>query len=172
MAQALEMFFDLEASTAVRHLWARLDQAGIPSMATVTHRRHRPHITLINTQTLSPTDALIAELETLLRLEVRLNVLGVFPGQASALFLGAVTTGTLLEAHAAIHAIVTEERAGFWEHYQPGFWVPHCALALGLDAAGLDGAVSLLHPFLGLTAHVAEIGVVDTDTGDHVCLVR
>ena len=50
MAQALEFFFDGEADTAVRALWQRLERAGVPSLATRSHRRHRPHVAQLHTQ--------------------------------------------------------------------------------------------------------------------------
>ena len=36
MAHAIDMFFDEQASTAVRGLWQRLAAAGLPSLATRT----------------------------------------------------------------------------------------------------------------------------------------
>lgn len=172
MAKALEIFLDPVARTAVEDLWARLDSAGLASMATVSHRRHQPHITLINTQTMSVTPTLLEVSATLLSCELRMDVLGVFPGPESALFLGVCATRPLLDAHAAVHEAVTEERTHGWEYYRPGSWVPHCSLALGLEGAAVGRAFSLLHPFAGLPARVAEIGIVDTDTGDALSLAR
>lgn len=56
MAHAIEMFFDEHADTAVRALWQQLATAGLPSLATWTHRRHRPHVSLTVTGSLDRAD--------------------------------------------------------------------------------------------------------------------
>jgi hypothetical protein len=42
MAHAIEMFFDDRADSAVRALWLLMAEAGLPSLATRSHRRHPP----------------------------------------------------------------------------------------------------------------------------------
>jgi hypothetical protein len=42
VAHAIEMYFDDRADASVRKLWQVLADAGLPSLATFTHRRHRP----------------------------------------------------------------------------------------------------------------------------------
>ena len=46
VAQALEVFFDPATEAAVRNVWDHLQKAGVPSLASRTHRRHRPHVSL------------------------------------------------------------------------------------------------------------------------------
>jgi hypothetical protein len=46
MAHAVEVFFDATTEATIRAVWARLEAAGVPSLATRRHRRHRPHISL------------------------------------------------------------------------------------------------------------------------------
>jgi hypothetical protein len=43
---AVELLFDPTTEAALKGLWARLGTAGVPSLASRTHRRHRPHISL------------------------------------------------------------------------------------------------------------------------------
>jgi len=43
---ALELLFDDNFQQQVRRVWATLAEAGIPSLAAPTHRRHIPHISL------------------------------------------------------------------------------------------------------------------------------
>jgi hypothetical protein len=50
------MYFDDRADAAVRQLWQRLTDAGLPSMATRTHRRHRPHVSLAVAGSLADAD--------------------------------------------------------------------------------------------------------------------
>jgi hypothetical protein len=47
------MYFDDQADAAVRRLWQRLADAGLPSLATRTHRQHRPHVSLAVAESLA-----------------------------------------------------------------------------------------------------------------------
>jgi hypothetical protein len=42
MAHALEVLFDRTTEAAIKDLWAQLEMAGVPSLASRPHRRHRP----------------------------------------------------------------------------------------------------------------------------------
>lgn len=56
VAHAIEMYFDDQADAAVRRLWLLLAGAGLPSLATRTHRRHRPHVSLAVAESLADAD--------------------------------------------------------------------------------------------------------------------
>jgi hypothetical protein len=56
VAHAIEMLFDDQADAAVRSLWRTLSGAGLPSLATLTHRRHRPHVSLAVCESLDGAD--------------------------------------------------------------------------------------------------------------------
>jgi 2'-5' RNA ligase len=170
MAVAVELLFDDAAAASVRELWARLDAAGIASLSTASHRRHRPHVTLLNASILDVTSPLIETLRPLVGTDLFFDSLATFPGTASVLFLGARATLPLLSAHAAVHELISSEQTELWQRYRPGMWVPHCTLAGGLDSTAISRAFGLLHPFQSLPAHVAKICAVDTETGDHTLL--
>jgi 2'-5' RNA ligase len=166
MADALEMYFDRQADAAVRGLWKLLADAGLPSLATRTHRRHRPHVSLTVAESLARVD--VAPLRAALtahRPALRLYVLGTFPGSEGALFLGVVVTAELLAFHAEVHAALAGQRVAHWPYYQPGNWVPHCTLAEGLDRAEAAAAFGLLHGYEPIAATVTAIGIKDTATG-------
>src|SRR5258708_27606529 len=104
MAHAIEMFFDERADAAVRALWQRLATVGLPSLATRTHRRHRPHVSLTVTESLDRAD--LARVRSALagRLPAVLpDTLCTFPGREGAPFLGAVLTDDLLPSHTPQH---------------------------------------------------------------------
>lgn len=46
MGHAIELLFDPTTEAAIKGVWAQLETAGVPSLASWTHRRHRPHISL------------------------------------------------------------------------------------------------------------------------------
>jgi 2'-5' RNA ligase len=165
MAIALEVFFDQATTSTVRALWQLLEANGIPSEGSASHGRHQPHVTLLNVQSLDVTASLARTIAPLIGAELVFDSLAVFPGSPSVLFLGVRATRPLLDAHAAIHASITTERANPW--YEPGTWVPHCGLALGLDAANVTRAFALLLPFQQLKATITEVCAVNTVTGVH-----
>lgn len=156
MAYAIGMFFEEEADAAVRRLWRRLASAGLPSLETLGHARHRPHVTL------AVTDLPVASIDVEVLPSVQLPVLGTFAGDGGVLFLGAVVSAPLLALHAGVCRRLHEQ----WAHYVPGSWVPHCTLAMGLTPAQLSAAAGVLAGFRPIAARVVGVGVVDTRTGE------
>ena len=88
MAHAIEMFFDEQADAAVRGLWHRLADAGLPSLATYGHARHRPHVSLTVASNLEVQDpAVLADI---------CSAMGPLPGfePLDAEAIGALVTDT------------------------------------------------------------------------------
>jgi 2'-5' RNA ligase superfamily len=163
MAHALEMYFDDRADAAVRKLWQRLAVAGLPTLATWTHRRHRPHVSLLVAESLAAAD--LAPLRSVLMARqptVPLYVLGTFPGSEGVLFLGVPATSDLLAFHRGVHAALGDQPVGHWPYYLLGNWVPHCTLAEGLDKAETTKAFGLLFGYEPITATVSAAGIKDT----------
>jgi 2'-5' RNA ligase len=160
------MYFDEQADAAVRRLWLLLSGAGLPSLATRTHRQHRPHVSLAVADSLAGADltplrfALMSPRPTL-----RLYVLGTFPGNEGALFLGVQVTAELLAFHADTHAALAGQPIRHWAYYLPGNWIPHCTLAEGLDESEAAQAFGLLAGYRPITATVTSAGIKDTATG-------
>ncbi|MBB5892272.1 2'-5' RNA ligase family protein [Kutzneria kofuensis] len=168
MAQALEFFFDGEADTAVRALWQRLERAGVPSLATRSHRRHRPHVTfaLGGAFTRQTRADLAAELSLLALPSIWLYTLGTFPTTDTHLVLTAVVDAELLAVHSAVHDVLAKKVRNPVAYYLPGSWVPHCTLAQEIDTATLAAGIAALHPAEPIRAEVDEVGITDTVTGE------
>jgi hypothetical protein len=161
------MYFDDQADAAVRRLWQRLTGAGLPSLATRTHRRHRTHVSLAVAESLGDAD--LAPLRSVLTSRLpplSLYMLSTFPGTAGVLFLGVLVTAELLAFHAGVHAALARQPVRHWAYYQPGTWIPHCALAEGLDGSEAGTAFGLLADYRPITAEVTPVGVKDTATGE------
>jgi hypothetical protein len=58
-----------------------VEQAGISSPATTSHRRHHPHITLAVAQRLVVNHSALAAIHGLPGTELTLPILGAFPGE-------------------------------------------------------------------------------------------
>jgi hypothetical protein len=161
------MYFDEQADAAVRKLWQLLADAGLPSLATRTHRRHRPHVSLLVAESLAGAD--LVPLQSVLMARhptLHLYVLGTFPGREGGLFLGVPVTAQLLEFHSGVHAALADQPVEHWPHYLPGNWVPHCTLAEGLHPAEAARAFGLLYEYEQITATVTAVGTKDTATGE------
>lgn len=173
MAHALELFFDAEADAAVRTLWHRLDDAGIPSLAARTHQRHRPHVTLALAATIPPAarQAVRAETSVLSLPDLWLYTLGTFPGEEAVLLLGAVVDTEVLAVHSAVHDALAGKVIQPSAYYFPGAWIPHCTLAQGITRDQLSAGFAALHPAEPIRAAVTGIGVTDTRTGEVDVLV-
>ncbi len=168
MAYALEMFFDQHAESSVRTMWASLEARGVRSMASVGHGRHRPHVSLLVAERITPTQARTATepLAEASDLVLRLGSIAVFPGRAGVVYLSVVPTLRLLRLHNALHAQLAGAGVESGRHYLPNAWVPHCTLAQGLAHTDLPAAVQAIKRLRPTDAQITSIGIVDTDTGD------
>jgi 2'-5' RNA ligase len=108
MAHSVELFFDGEADEAIRSLWQALERAGVPSLASRTHRRHRPHVTFAMAGSIPPrtVEALRRDLAPLSLPDLWLYTLGTFPTRENVLWLGAVVDAELLAVHSAVHDVL------------------------------------------------------------------
>jgi len=168
MAHALEAFFDDQADAAVRASWHRLDDAGVPSLASFSHRRHRPHVSLAVAGAIPPKirDTLRAELAPLAMPRLWLYTLGTFPTERNVLFLGAIVDTELLAVHSATHDVLAGRVRQPWAYFLPGAWVPHCTLAQELTVGQLAAGLAALHPVVPICAEVSRLGITDTRTGE------
>jgi hypothetical protein len=158
MAHAVEVFFDATTEATIRAVWARLEAAGVPSLATRTHRRHRPHISLSVAERIETE-----QLEDVL--DVTLYSPAVFP-RRGVLYLSVVPTLALLRLHEDVHAALRDSVVAPWDLYSVGAWVPHCTLAQELTRAQIAQGIDLLHDQPIITAHVSSAGILDTATGE------
>ncbi|HEX5405061.1 MAG TPA: 2'-5' RNA ligase family protein [Pseudonocardiaceae bacterium] len=173
MAHSLECYFDGEAEAAVRALWQRLEQAGVPSPATGAGH-HRPHVSFALGSAI-PAAArrdLAVDLARLAMPRLWLYTLGTFPTAENVLFLGAVTDAELLAVHVAVHDTLAGRVRDPWAYFLPGAWVPHCTLTREITPAQLTTAFADLHPVEPIRAKIAEVGIADTRTGEIDMLLR
>jgi 2'-5' RNA ligase len=166
VAQALELFFDPATEAAIRDVWAQLEVAGVPTLASRSHRRHRPHISLavadlIKTHDLDEAQERLANTH----LDVTLHSPGIFP-RAGVLYLSVMPTLELLRLHQAIHATMRDSMVAPSDLYSVGVWMPHCTLAQDLTRRQLMRGIDLLHEQPSIAAHVHSAGIFDTSTGD------
>lgn len=167
MAYALEMFFDRQAESVVRTMWASLEARGLSSMATASHCNHRPHVSLLVAEHLTPAQArvVVEPLTEATDVVLRLGSIAVFPGRAGVVYLGVTPTRRLLRLHHVLHARLAAVGVESGRHYLPDSWVPHCTLAQGLTPEQVTSAVGAIKRLRPIDAEVVEVGIQNTETG-------
>jgi 2'-5' RNA ligase len=168
VAHALQLFFDSGTEAAVRAMWGNLEARGLRSMATTTHGRHRPHVSLAVAEHMSPAHADVAAqpLGDANDLALRLGSVAVFPGRQGVLYLSVVPTMRLLRLHREIHAQLLGAGVESLRHYLPDVWVPHCTLAQSLSPDQIPIAVRAVQRLRLIAGEASSVGMVDTDSGD------
>ncbi len=165
MVAAIECYFDPVADRRIRRLWDALEAAGVPTLREHTHRRHRPHVSLVAAPQLDP-DAVagaLADLVVPARIRLSFECVGQFA--RGVLWLGPAPTRDLL-AH---QAVVTERLATagveISELYHPGRWVPHCTLSMTARGGLAAVAAPLCLDIVPVEATLVGAAVVDHTRG-------
>jgi hypothetical protein len=166
MAYALEFQFDPATDTAVRRLWAALEENGIPTPA---REAGRPHLSLARCD--AHDAALLAEAvygfaRDTPAFSIEFGALVVFAPEGWV-YLAPVGTAQLLERHAQVHEWLDGSAAAaagvttvHRDSYAPGRWAPHCTLTMRLEPLLAARAVALcLASELPRTARIERIGL-------------
>jgi 2'-5' RNA ligase len=157
---------DEATSELVRQIWRLLATEGLPSLATHTHRRHRPHVSLFVADNLPVRPALDAiGLVPPRPIRLRIESAGVFPG--GILFLAVAMNQALLDEHRRVHEVIEPYAIGPWSQYAPGTWTPHVTLARGLNRAQLAEAIPLVLDRLPIEGRLDAGGIDDGDSGQY-----
>ncbi len=168
MVAALELYLDESADRRLRRLWDALESAGVPTLRDLTHRRHRPHLSLLAAAALdgAAVATALVGFPVAAPLPLHLDHIGLFRGRV--LWLGPAPTAELLARHRAVH----ERLAGFdaFDEYRPGAWVPHCTLSMRVPHAVLPVALRLCLDVLPIAGTVVGAAVADHGRGMYVPL--
>lgn len=165
MALAVCLLFDPPGERVVRQLWGRLEAAGVRTLLTHTHRRHRPHLSLVVAR-IWDLPAVLAALEALPEGKPFLlpmpGMLAFTRGRAA---LAAGVSADLASRQQAVAEAITACGAELHHHYQPGRWVPHVALATGGTASQLPLISNVINDALPLSIAVESAALIDSSTG-------
>jgi 2'-5' RNA ligase len=168
MALSVCLLLDERADRSVRALWQRLEDAGVGSLLTHTHGRHRPHLTL--TSLLAATPPTLTELLDGLApcraadpLTLRFDALGIF--RRSRCWLVPEASRPLLDRQEAVAGIAATTDATLHRNYAAGAWTPHLTLAPRLHLDRLSVVARAAFDVLPVDATLGPLVVVDTTTG-------
>jgi hypothetical protein len=164
VALAVCVLFDAAGQRLIRSLWARLEEAGIGSLASHTHGHHHPHLSY----------AVLLEWDldhvrdTLGRLPdgggFLANVQGsvVFPRGRVALAVAVPAEVALRQA--LVTSALTATGARLHKHYRPASWIPHVSVATRAPGALLPVAITAVSDVLPVTLTVDSAALIDTGT--------
>jgi 2'-5' RNA ligase len=169
VALSVCLLLDERADRAVRALWLRLEDAGVGSLLSHTHGRHRPHLTL--TSLLAATSGTLPDLLDGLApcrdadaLTLRFDALGMF--RRSRCWLVPEASRSLLDRQEQVAAIAATTDALLHRNYAAGAWTPHLTLAPRLHLDRLSVVARLAFDVLPVDATLGPLVVVDTTTGE------
>ena len=126
MGYAVEMFVRDSESHPIRELF-------VASGSVLAKIGTSPHVSLAVFQEVDVnklTEIVERFAAETAQLTLRFSSLGIFPGTQNAVFLAPVVTTGLLHLHEALHNHLSEAGVSSDTRYQPGSWVPHCAITV------------------------------------------
>jgi 2'-5' RNA ligase len=166
MALALEMGLDPEGDRAIRDLWLRLEQLGVPTLQ--GHMPNiRPHLSLTVTD---DADGLRQRAPGLalrgVETDIEMAAVALFPGDPPVLVLDVAPAPELVVLHARVSAALVEAGVDVWPHYRPGTWLPHCTLSMGVPSELVaDAFAACLASPLPVRASLRAAALTDSVTG-------
>jgi len=165
VALAVCLLFDRRSERAVRALWDRLEQAGVPSLRSHTHGRHVPHVSyaVLRSWDHGAVTAALTELGGAEGVELSFDGVGVFRRGRTWLVAG-VSADVVTRQQRVVDA-VTATGAELHKHYVPGTWLPHCSLAPRATLAQLPAAVAAVLDVLPLRARLDHAALINSATG-------
>jgi len=166
MALAVCLLFAPPDERAVRGVWRRVEEVGVPSMASHTHGGHLPHLSY-------------AVLRSFDVVAVRAAVAALGDGGPLTLHLAAVASaprGRVWLVPAPSAELVTRQRqvvdaviatgADLHRHYVPGRWLPHVSLAPRVRLTDLPVVTDVAYAVLPLELRATRAALIDSATGE------
>ncbi len=170
MALAVCLLFDRRSERAVRGLWDRLEDFGVPSLRSHTHGRHLPHLSYAVLRQWD--DAAVADALAVLDpgdpVELTFDGIGLF--RRGRVWLVAGVSTDLVVRQQRVAEALAATGADLHKHYRPGVWVPHCSLAPRATLDQLPIVAGTVMDVLPLRARFDHSALIDSGTGEVTAL--
>ena len=165
MALAVCLLFDARSDMLVRDLWSRLEDAGVATLATHTHRRHQPHLSYVVLRSWDVTrvQEALAALPPAEPWTMSFHGTLAFTRGRAAL-APAVTADMALRQWRIATALAATD-AELHHNYVAGQWVPHVSVATKAQGSKLTTVVKAVADVLPLTVRVDRAALIDSATG-------
>ncbi|MCI4676020.1 2'-5' RNA ligase family protein [Candidatus Mycolicibacterium alkanivorans] len=168
MAHSIELLLDGHGDAAIRTVWHRLVDAGLPSQLRVRSATNRPHITLLAADRIEPAvDDELAPLRQRFPLPVVVGAPLIFGGGRLTLARLIVASVDLLDLHREVYRRclphTTQEP---FAHSAPGHWTPHATLGRQFTPEQVGEALAVIDELSGdIGANVVGLRRWDGDSG-------
>lgn len=165
MALAVCLLFDARSAQLMRELWSRLEDEGVPTLASHTHRRHHPHLSyvVLRSWDLTRVQDALGELPPAQPLTLSFHGTLSFPRGRAAL-APAITADVAVRQWRIVTALETTG-AEVHRNYVAGEWVPHVSVATRAQGTKLATVARAVADVLPLTVRVDRAALVDSGTG-------
>ncbi|PYF99102.1 2'-5' RNA ligase superfamily protein [Georgenia satyanarayanai] len=166
MALAVCLLLDPADERALVGLWRRVEDAGVPSMATHTHGRHLPHLSyaVLHGYDVDAVRDAVAGLPDGGPLTLHLTAVATAPrGRA---WLVPAASAELVRRQRAVVEAVTATGAELHRHYVPGRWLPHVSLTPRARLVDLPVVADVAYAVLPLAVHATRAALIDSATGE------
>ena len=166
MALAVCLLFDRRSERAVRALWDRVEEQGVPSLGSHTHGRHVPHVSyaVLRRWDQAAVDDALAGLDGGDPVDLSFDGVGLF--RRGRTWLVAGVSAEFVSRQQRVVEVLTATGAGLHKHYRPGVWLPHCSLAPRVTLAQLPQVVAAVMDVLPLQARLDRAALVNSATGE------
>jgi 2'-5' RNA ligase len=166
MALAVCLLFDARSEALVRQLWSRLEDAGVATLATHTHRRHHPHLSyvVLRRWDVARVQQALSALPPAEPWTMSFHGTLAFPRGRVA--LAPAVTADMAVRQWRIATALAGTDAELHRHYESGQWVPHVSVATRALGRQLPTVVKAIADVLPLTVRVERAALIDSATGE------
>lgn len=166
MALAVCLLFDRRADRLVRDLWGRVEALGVMTLATHTHGRHHPHLSLavLRRWDLDRVRTALEGLPAGEPIAVSCHGSLVFPRGRVA--LAPSVDADLVRRQERVVAAVEATGADLHRNYAPGRWIPHISVATRTPAARLAAVTTTVADAVPVAVRLERAALIDSSTGE------
>ena len=165
MALGVCLLFDGRTDRALRALWQRLEELGVPTLRSHTHGLHHPHLSyvVLLQWDLDQVREAVEALPDRGPFEVTFHAVATF--RRGRVWLAPGVSAGLAARQESVEAAVRATGAIVHAHYAVGTWVPHCSLAPRVRLDQLGTVAAAVYDVLPLTARVSRAALIDSASG-------
>lgn len=165
MPYSIGIYFHLQTELLIRDVWKEVADKGLSIY--LHESANRPHITLgiFEDSDLTKAESVLAlRSQEMKPFTLTFQQIGIFPSPEKTVFWAPVVTKEFLDFHSSFYELFCKFSVQpDFDFYKPGHWIPHCALAMNLQAdSDVHQIVSLCQMLPNPhVAKVIEIGLIE-----------
>ena len=166
MALGVCLLFDEGSDHALRSLWDRLEERGVGTLRSHTHRRHRPHLSYVSLLRwdLDSVRDVVEALPDRGPIDLTFDAIATF--RRGRAFLVPAAPASLVLRQQTVAERVAATGALMHRHYEVGRWLAHCSVAPRISLEQLSTVAAVVYDVLPLAVRITGSALIDTSTGE------